>query len=363
MAANLTGLATFPNPAATIYSNGSPSLGSIDVTSSQYVDGQAASATTFTSNGTKGTATVNAIADNQTFGTQLVVGFTPEFVNPAGSDATPFAAGACGGGANFPCYATVGAALTNVAISGIINIQAGTYAETPNFNQNCTTVIAGDVFLNSITLTNGTFNAQSFTTTVSTGNFTNNGGTFTQGTSTFAFTPGAGAQTIGGSNATTFNGLTINNVSGVNLGNTVTVGGALTLTNGALGVGTNTLTLNSTVSFASGTITSGATGTVKYNQGSNGQAVAPGTYGNLTFSNFNKTLPPSGTVGIASAFTTGSSLELLPVFLLYFLNASAITVQSGKLIVYFPTLSADFFSGWPLLVSMAAVVEEALRRR
>src|SRR5205085_12566397 len=72
-------------------------------------------------------------------------------------------------------------------------------------------------------------------------------------------------------------------------------------------VGTNTLTLNAGVSFTSGSIGSSATGTVNYNQGSNGQAVAPGNYGNLTFSNFNKTLPNGSTVGIAGTFTTGTA--------------------------------------------------------
>jgi len=115
---------------------------------------------------------------------------------------------------------------------------------------------------------------------------------------------GSALQTIP---AFTFNGLTLNNAAGANLGGDVTVNGALTLTAGALGVGTNTLTLNGAVSATGGSLTSAATGTVNYNQGSNGQAtVLAANYGNLTFSNFSKTLAGSGTIGIAGTFTPGS---------------------------------------------------------
>jgi predicted outer membrane repeat protein len=115
---------------------------------------------------------------------------------------------------------------------------------------------------------------------------------------------GAVLQTIP---AFTFNGLAINNAAGANLGGNVTVGGALTLTAGALGVGTNTLTLNGAVSATAGSLTSATTGTVIYNQGSNGQAtVLAANYGNLTFSNFSKTLASSGTIGIAGTFTPGT---------------------------------------------------------
>jgi hypothetical protein len=121
---------------------------------------------------------------------------------------------------------------------------------------------------------------------------------------TFTFN-GSAAQSIP---IFTFNNLTINNGAGVNLAGAVTVGGALTLTSGALGVGTNTLTLNGAASATAGTLTSGTTGTVNYNQGSNGQAtVLAANYGNLTFSNFNKTLASTGTIGIAGTFTPGTA--------------------------------------------------------
>lgn len=131
------------------------------------------------------------------------------------------------------------------------------------------------------------------------------------------FTPGSGTPTVTG-NTINFNGsalqtipvfpynnLTLNNAAGANLGGNVTVNGTLTLTSGALGVGTNTLILNNGAGATGGSITSSATGTVNYNQGTNGQSVLNGNYGNLTFSNFNKSLP-TAFVGVAGVFTPGS---------------------------------------------------------
>ena len=63
--------------------------------------------------------------------------------------------------------------------------------------------------------------------------------------------------------------------------------------------------INNGTSVAAGTIGGATTSTVNYGQGSNGQIVLQGNYGNLTFSNFNKTLPAS-TIGIAGTFTPGS---------------------------------------------------------
>jgi hypothetical protein len=112
---------------------------------------------------------------------------------------------------------------------------------------------------------------------------------------------GAAAQT---SSVTTYGGLKINNGSGVTLGaGTTTVNGTLTLNSGALAVGTSTLIINNGTSVNSGTLTSGATGTVNYNQGSNGQNVLAASYGNLTFSNATKVLP-AAVVGVAGLFTS-----------------------------------------------------------
>ena len=76
-----------------------------------------------------------------------------------------------------------------------------------------------------------------------------------------------------GSDLSDPNSSVINNASGVSLASgTTTVGGTLTLTAGALGVGTNTLVINNGSSVGTGSLTSGATGTVNYGQSSNGAA-------------------------------------------------------------------------------------------
>jgi len=92
-------------------------------------------------------------------------------------------------------------------------------------------------------ITAGTYDATTQNTTIL-GNWINNGGTHTaSGASTVNFN-GSAAQSIGGSSATTFNNLTIDNTSGVSLGNNETVNAALTLTNGNLIIPTgNTLTI------------------------------------------------------------------------------------------------------------------------
>src|SRR6185369_17091749 len=122
---------------------------------------------------------------------------------------------------------------------------------------------------------------------------------------------GAAAQTA---STATYNNLKINNGSGVTLNaGTTIVTGTLTLTAGALNVAANTLRIDDGSSVVGGSLTSGATGTVNYNQSTAGQSVLAGTYGNLTFSAFTKVLPSTGTIGVASVFnpngvTTGHTI-------------------------------------------------------
>jgi hypothetical protein len=113
------------------------------------------------------------------------------------------------------------------------------------------TFAASNVFIgsgNTLTQANGsTFNV--------TGNFINNG-TFNPGTGTVNMN-GSTAQSIGGSAATTFNNLIINNSNGVSLNvsdviNSPIVNGTLTLTSGRLSLGSNNLTLG-TAATISGT--------------------------------------------------------------------------------------------------------------
>ena len=94
---------------------------------------------------------------------------------------------------------------------------------------------------------------------------------------------GAAAQ---GVSATTYGPLKINNASGVSLDSgTTTVNGLFTLTAGQFNVGNSprVLVLNNGTSVVGGTLTSGADGTVSYNQSSDGQAVIAAQYGHLTF--------------------------------------------------------------------------------
>jgi hypothetical protein len=132
------------------------------------------------------------------------------------------------------------------------------------------------------------------------------------GTRTFSSTAnykynGTSAQATGDGLPSTVNKLTISNSGGtVSLSSSVAVTDTFALSVGTFAVGTTTLTLNGAV-LSGGTLTSSSSGTVSYNQSSNGQTVLAADYGNLTFSNFNKTLPSSGSVGIAGTFTTGSA--------------------------------------------------------
>lgn len=287
-AANLVGLATFPAAPFSIYSNGSPALGSITTPSGQYVNGVANVSTTFTANGTKGIATVNATADGFTAGTQLLIGFTPVFTNQAGSDATPFASAACGGGANVPCYATMGAALTNVALTdlllapGVINIQTGGYAESPNFNQGSTVNVTATITnTGSFTFTNGIINANANGISL-TGDWTNNGSVFNQGTSTVTFNGGT-AQAINGSAVTqTFHNLTVNKG-----------GGTL-----SVGLSTTTLNINGNLLISAGTFSAGTAAAI--NVGGNWTnnvgpaAFTPGS-GTVTFNSTTATQTINGT--------------------------------------------------------------------
>jgi len=131
-----------------------------------------------------------------------------------------------------------------------------------------------------------------------------NSGIFTAGTGTVMMNGTSGQQTMSGS---TFNNLTINNSAGVTLLSGQIVNGTLTLAAGTFGVGSNTLILNGAITSTGGSLSSASNGTVNYNQSSDGQAVLAANYGNLTFSDFNKVLPSSETVGIAGTLTTGTA--------------------------------------------------------
>ncbi len=175
----------------------------------------------------------------------------------------------------------------------------GAGAQTiPAFNYNNLTISGNRAV--AITLGNGTVGVGGVFNPSVTGN------TWTANPTNTVVFNGSALQTIPA--FAFFNGLTLSNATGANLGGNVTVLNALSLSAGALGVGINTLTLNGAASFGAGSLTSSPTGTVNYNQQSNAQAtVLAANYGNLTFSNFNKTLASTGTIGIAGTFTPGSA--------------------------------------------------------
>ena len=139
--------------------------------------------------------------------------------------------------------------------SGIKTMPATAMTVAGNFTMSGTaTATAAQVLTVGGNFTIGasnTFAAGAFAHSVG-GNWSNSG-TFTANTSTVTFN-GTAAQTIGGAATTTFNNLKINNASGVTLGNSPTVSGLLTLTNGIMTTGANTLevTSNCTTGISAG---------------------------------------------------------------------------------------------------------------
>ena len=93
----------------------------------------------------------------------------------------------------------------------------------------------------AVTIAAGTLSGGSSTLGL-TGNWTYNGTNFNRGTGTVIFN-GSSTQTIGGSLGSTFYNLTVNNSSGVSLGQFQTVNGTLALTTGNLSLGSSILTL------------------------------------------------------------------------------------------------------------------------
>jgi len=161
-------------------------------------------------------------------------------------------AGNCGG--NTPCYTTIQAAIDALTGAGTVNISGGIYNEDVNLNTNTTLNINGDTTINSLTMSAGILNGSnggSFTLTVAAGGWNNNGGTFNPGTGTVSFS--ATGQTIGGTNPTTFNNLTIG-VGGTTVNGASFAGGQNLNVNGAVTVDqtvTGVLTLNGDLTVTS----------------------------------------------------------------------------------------------------------------
>jgi hypothetical protein len=123
------------------------------------------------------------------------------------------------------------------SLSPVATIQINTTIPVYNLTVNSSSVIAqvtstNLIVDNDLTVTTGTFNPNSQIVNVG-HNFTNNSAFTTSGTLNFN---GTTAQILGGSSNTTFNNLSINNsngtVSGVTVGKTATISGALTFNKG-----------------------------------------------------------------------------------------------------------------------------------
>jgi CSLREA domain-containing protein len=245
-------------------------------------------------------------------------------------------------------------------VGGLLRVQSGIYAGASTYS---------NVQIDSgATLAGGAGNTNNVT-----GSWTNNG-MFTGGTSTVVFNGSINPQTIGGSSNTSFSNLTISNGAGVNLLSDQTVNGTLTISSGAFRVGSTTITLNGPVAGPSG-FSSNVDGTVIYNQQSNGQGVLDsinGPYGNVTFSNFNKTFNVSG-FGLTGTFTPGTATghtlsnssinfvgagaQSIPAFAYYGLSVSgsgrAMTLASSGVI----KIAGTFTAGTNNYVTTGSTIE------
>ncbi len=259
---------------------------------------------------------------------------------------------------------TLNAGVTKSSTGSISSATTGTV----NYNQATSGQAVIDGTYGNLTFTSGAINKSLSTSTIFiAGTFTPGSGTYT-GNSTLnfngasqalpAFTyfnltvSGTGSPTLS-SNITVGNTFLLSGAANLALNADVIVTGALSITstgnlaangdmtvNGALGftntgsltiAAAKTLTLNAGVTkSSSGTINSAATGTINYNQSSNGQAVINGTYSNLTFSNFNKTLSSAGNINISGTFTQGSGTPTVTGSTINFNGAS----QSIPLFTY-----------------------------
>ena len=138
-----------------------------------------------------------------------------------------------------------------------------------------------------------------------------NNATYTGSTSTVVFS-GLSAQTMSGTVVPTFNSLTVNNTNGVTMSASITVGGALSLSAGKLNVGSNTLTLNGTVSgSASNSLTVNSSSVITLGGSGSGtlyfDQTTPGTTNKLATLTVNRA---GNTITLGSDVEVGTALNL-----------------------------------------------------
>lgn len=185
----------------------------------------------------------------------------------------------------------------SMSLSGMVNVDIGTFASAPTYdnsitvtyeplgsgasavttgyelepggvmpvnnvyvsNGGTTVTLGSSVLLNNIFLTAGTLNAASNAINVINGNFTNNESTaaFVPAGGVVVFSGTTGASVIGGSSSTIFDNVTVDRLgSGISIADNETINSTLTLTNGTVAIGTNTLFLGPTASAVAGTFSS-----------------------------------------------------------------------------------------------------------
>ncbi|MGI9158302.1 MAG: beta strand repeat-containing protein, partial [Saprospiraceae bacterium] len=141
------------------------------------------------------------------------------------------------------------------------------------------------VTLGGLTIGAGTITATSGTISLA-GNFSNSG-TFINNGGTVVFN-GSGTQTLGGSSATTFNNLTVNNSgAGLTLSTSQTVNGTLNLTDGLVTTGANSITVGVSGSITNASVNCYIDGNLCRGYNAVGPKIFPigkgGNYRPLTF--------------------------------------------------------------------------------
>lgn len=232
-------------------------------------------------------------------------------------------------GGNFISSATgVGSFNTTgntVLYNGVSQSVAGiTYGDLTISGTGLKTLGANTTVNGTITIGGTTgLDAAGFTLTVL-GAWINNA-SFTSSSNTVVFS-GSSQQTMSGTVVPVFNGLTINNTSGVVMNAPVTVVGALAITNGKLAVGSNTLTLNGAISSsAANSLTSnGASNIIIGSSGGSGtlffDQTTPGTSNKFATVTVNRS---------GNTITLGNNMEV----------STALNLTAGKLAIGSNTLT------------------------
>ncbi len=136
---------------------------------------------------------------------------------------------------------------------------------------------------NRIILTQGILDLSTKKLTYSGSTFTRTNGTIEAGSGTVEFTGSTAVNIPAGTFAGNIANFTVNNAAGVTLNSDRTITTALTLTSGALSIGTTTLNLSGSLARTSGTI-SAASGSVIFS-GSSAQTIPSGTFTGATVNN------------------------------------------------------------------------------